>query len=183
MISDEAVAAAEKLIADCFARAFPPEELPGKLEAAIGLGRNSWPLTTIRRLADAFLGVSDRRNLSAAHEFRWLNLAGFCLRPGFGSPGDDFRIEQARRVYAAGLTFPSSVQNEIEWWIFWGRVAGGLNRNQQTDVYQRISSFLLPRGQPARHASTPLCCAKCGARPVRSSYFRSAPKPNSAKPS
>jgi len=29
---------------------------------------------------------------------------------------------------------------------FWGRVAGGLNRNQQADVYQRLSGFLLPRG-------------------------------------
>src|SRR5207302_7812693 len=26
------------------------------------------------------------------------------------------------------------------------RVAGGMNRNQQTDVYQRLSGFLLPRG-------------------------------------
>ena len=146
VISDDAVAAAEKLITDCFARAFPPEELPGKLEQAVGLGRGSWPLATLRRLADVFLSVSDQRNLSAAHEFRWLSLAGFCLRPGFGAPGDDLRIEQARRVYAAGLAFPSAVQNEIEWWIFWGRVAGGLNRNQQTDVYQRISSYLLPRG-------------------------------------
>ena len=146
VISDDAVAAAENLITDCFARAFPPEELPGKLEQAVGLGRGSWPLVTLRRLADVFLSVSDQRNLSAAHEFRWLSLAGFCLRPGFGAPGDDLRIEQARRVYAAGLAFPSAVQNEIEWWIFWGRVAGGLNRNQQTDVYQRISSYLLPRG-------------------------------------
>jgi hypothetical protein len=38
------------------------------------------------------------------------------------------------------------VQCEIDWWIFWGRVAGGLNRNQQTDVYQRLSAYLLPRG-------------------------------------
>jgi len=146
VIGDEAVAAAEKLITDCFARAFPPEELPGKLEQAIGLGRGSWPLSTLRRLADVFLQCGEQRTLSAAHEFRWLSLAGFCLRPGFGAPGDNLRIEQARRVYAAGLAFPSQVQNEIEWWIFWGRVAGGLNRNQQTDVYQRISSFLLPRG-------------------------------------
>ena len=71
---------------------------------------------------------------------------GFCLRPGFGFPGDDFRIEQARRVYAAGLTYGNQVQSEIDWWIFWGRVAGGLNRNQQTDIYQRLSGFLLPRG-------------------------------------
>jgi hypothetical protein len=78
---------------------------------------------------------------------RWLNLAGFCLRPGFGFPGDDFRIEQVRRIYSGGLTYGNQVQCEIDWWIFWGRVAGGMNRNQQTDMYQRISGFLLPRGK------------------------------------
>src|SRR5258706_1140995 len=81
----------------------------------------------------------------AAHEPRWLNLCGFCLRPGFGFPGDAFRIEQARRVYASGITLANQVQSEIEWWIFWGRVAGGLNKNQQTDVFQRLSPTLLPR--------------------------------------
>jgi molecular chaperone DnaK (HSP70) len=123
-----------------------PEELPAKLEQTMGLGRNSWPLSAIRQLADAFLGAADGRKKSPAYEIRWLNLAGFCLRPGFGYPGDDFRIEQARRVYSSGLTYSNQVQAEIDWWIFWGRVAGGLNRNQQTDVYQRLSGFLLPRG-------------------------------------
>jgi hypothetical protein len=92
------------------------------------------------------LELAEGRGRSAAHELRWLSLCGFCLRPGFGYPGDDFRVEQARRVYAAGLRFANQVQNEIEWWIFWGRVAGGLNKNQQTDVFQRISPMLLPRG-------------------------------------
>jgi hypothetical protein len=123
-----------------------PEELPGRLEAALALGRNSWPLAAIRRLGDRMLEAAEGRKRSAAHEARWLNLTGFFLRPGFGFPGDDLRLEQARRIYAFGLQFPSSVENETQWWIFWGRVAGGLNRNQQTDVYQRISSFLLPRG-------------------------------------
>jgi hypothetical protein len=59
-------------------------------------------------------------------------------------------MEQARRVYAQGLTFPGQTQNQVEWWIFWGRVAGGLNRNQQTDIYQRLSPYLLPRGKPQR---------------------------------
>ena len=72
--------------------------------------------------------------------------AGFCLRPGFGFPGDDFRIEQARRIYSAGIQYGNQVQCEIDWWIFWGRLAGGLNRNQQNDIYQRLSGFLLPRG-------------------------------------
>jgi molecular chaperone DnaK (HSP70) len=123
-----------------------PEEVPAKLEQAMGLGKNSWPLSAIRQIADAFLANADGRKKSPAYEIRWLNLCGFCLRPGFGYPGDDFRIEQARRVYAAGLTYGNQAQCEIDWWIFWGRVAGGLNRNQQTDIYQRLSGNLLPRG-------------------------------------
>jgi hypothetical protein len=124
----------------------PPQELPAKLEQTLALGRNSWPLSAIRRLADRMVALADARKKSAPLEMRWLNLCGFCLRPGFGFPGDDFRIEQVRRVYASGLTFPNQVQNEIDWWIFWGRVAGGLNKNQQYDMFQRLSGNLLARG-------------------------------------
>jgi len=145
VISDEAMATAEALLPQTFAGDLEPEQLPAKLEQAFGLGRNSWPVSAIRKLADGMLELSEARKRSAAHEFRWLNLCGFCLRPGFGFPGDDFRIEQARRVYAGGLQFANQIQNEIEWWIFWGRVAGGLNKNQQTDLFQRLSPVLLPR--------------------------------------
>jgi hypothetical protein len=146
VISDEALANALALTPAAFSSdAIAPEELPAKLEQTLGLGRNSWPLSAIRKLGDAMIDLAEGRKRSAAHELRWLNLCGFCLRPGFGFPGDDYRIEQARRVYASGLQFPNQVQNEIEWWIFWGRVAGGLNKNQQTDVFQRLSPTLLPR--------------------------------------
>jgi hypothetical protein len=147
VISEEALRSAEILIPHAFySGEMPPEQLPARLEQTLGLGRNSWPVSTIRALADRMLELADGRSKSAAHELRWLNLCGFCLRPGFGFPGDDFRIEQARRVYASGLQFANQMQNEIEWWIFWGRVAGGLNKNQQTDVFQRLSPALLPRG-------------------------------------
>lgn len=106
------------------------EELPAKLEQTMGLGKNSWPLAAIRQMADAFLAAADGRKKSPAFEMRWLNLAGFCLRPGFGYPGDDFRIEQTRRIYASGLTYGNPVQCEI--------------------VYQRISGFLLPRASRSR---------------------------------
>jgi hypothetical protein len=146
VISDEALAAAEALIPSAFGEGtMEPEQLPARLEQTLGLGRNSWPVGAIRKLADRMLELADQRKRSAAHEARWLNLCGFCLRPGFGFPGDEFRIEQARRVYAEGLQFANQVQNEVEWWIFWGRVAGGLNRNQQTDLFQRLSPTLLPR--------------------------------------
>jgi molecular chaperone DnaK (HSP70) len=146
VISDEALTSAEALLPATFVDdTLEPEQLPARLEQTLGLGRNSWPVSAIRKLADQMLELSEGRKRSAAHEARWLNMCGFCLRPGFGFPGDDYRIEQARRIYAHGLQFANSVQNEIEWWIFWGRVAGGLNRNQQTDVFQRLSPTLLPR--------------------------------------
>jgi molecular chaperone DnaK (HSP70) len=149
VISAEAQAAAEELIEGVFGKpgtGLPPEQLPGRLEAALGLGRLSWPLPAIRALADKLLQLADGRRKNAPHEARWLNLTGFCLRPGFGFHGDDFRIEQARRIYAGGITFGNQIQCEIDWWIFCGRIAGGLNRNQQADIFQRLSPILLPRG-------------------------------------
>jgi hypothetical protein len=150
VVSEEALKNSLELIASVFSTdaksPIPPEELPAKLEQTMGLGRNSWPLAAIRQMADAFLNAIGGRKKSPAFEIRWLNLGGFCLRPGFGYPGDDFRIEQVRRIYQGGITYGNQVQCEIDWWIFWGRVAGGMNRNQQADVYQRLSSFLLPRG-------------------------------------
>ena len=148
VISAEAQAAAEALIEHVFGKerdGIPPEQLPSRLEQSLGLGRMSWPLPTIRAFADKLLALSDGRRKNAPHEARWLNLTGFCLRPGFGFPGDDYRIEQARRIYAGGLTFGNQVQCEIDWWIFCGRIAGGLNRNQQGDIFQRLSPVLLPK--------------------------------------
>jgi molecular chaperone DnaK (HSP70) len=147
VVSDEAVAQAEALLDAAFrAGTLTPEELPAKLEQTLALGRNSWPLSAIRKLSDRLLELEGCRRKSPALEMRWLNLTGFMLRPGFGFPGDDFRIEQARRIYAGGILFANQVQNEIDWWIFWGRVAGGLNKNQQVDIFQRLSPILLPRG-------------------------------------
>ena len=151
LISAEAASQAEQFIRDTFEHGtLPPEGLPGRLEQALALGRNSWPLETIRRLGDLLLELNEGRRRSPAHEVRWLNLCGLCLRPGFGYPGDDYRIERARRVWAQGLQFASKVECETQWWIFWGRVAGGLNRSQQADVFQRLSFALLPRGKAPR---------------------------------
>ncbi len=149
IVSEAALKEGTSLIRAVFSpsgSAVTPEELPAKLEQMLALGRNSWPVNAAREFADAFLASVDGRKKSANYEVRWLNLGGFCLRPGFGYTGDEYRIEQARRIYASGLQFGNQAQNEIDWWIFWGRVAGGLNRNQQVDIFQRLSPILLPRG-------------------------------------
>ncbi len=148
VITPETQAAAEAAIEQVFGKpggTLSPEQLPARLEHLLGLGRLSWPLPAVRGFADKLLALADGRRANAPHEVRWLSLTGFCLRPGFGFPGDEFRIEQARRVYASGITFGNQIQCEIDWWIFCGRIAGGLNRNQQGDIFQRLSPTLLPR--------------------------------------
>lgn len=146
VVSQEAADAAIALLRAAFVNGeIAPEELPARLEAALGLGRNSWPVDVARKLADTFIELIEQRKRSAAYEVRWLNLGGFCMRPGFGYVGDEFRIEQIRRIFAAGPQFANQTQNEIDWWIFWGRLAGGLNRNQQTDIMQRLLPMLMPK--------------------------------------
>lgn len=146
VVSQEASDQAVELVRAAFSRGeAAPVELPAKLETVLGLGRNSWPVEVARRLADVFIEQIENRKRSAAYEVRWLNLGGFCLRPGFGYVGDEYRIEQVRRIYASGPHFANQVQNEIDWWIFWGRVAGGLNRNQQSDIVQRLLPSILPK--------------------------------------
>ena len=159
VINDEALARALDVVRSGLSAdppPFPPEEFPARLEQALGLGKMSWPLSAIRKLADALLELAEGRKRSGAWEARWLNLCGLCLRPGFGYPGDDWRIEQIRRIYAAGIQFPNHVQCEIEWWIFWGRVAGGLNRNQQIDLYHHLAPVLLPASKKRRRVNTSL---------------------------
>ena len=157
-VTEEALAQACALVRSCFGSdaSVLPEELPQKLEQTLSLGRNSWPLSAIRKLADLALDCAEGRKKSAAHEVRWLNLTGLCLRPGFGAAGDELRIEQARRIFSGGLVFGNQTQNEIEWWIFSGRIGGGLNRNQQQDLYQRLSSALIPKGAKSKRLNTSL---------------------------
>jgi hypothetical protein len=41
-----------------------------------------------------------------------------------------------------GLAFARQIQNRAEWWVFWQRVAGGLNMGQQQQIYQQARPYL-----------------------------------------
>lgn len=145
VISEEALAEAERLIRAVFGGprdaveddTVTPQNLVNKIEAVFGYGKDAWPMIAIRRLCDTLAQVSDGRKKGPRQEARWLNLFGFCLRPGFGAPADDWRISQARKIYMAGLTFPRELQCQVEWLVLWRRVAGGLNANQQNELFHR----------------------------------------------
>jgi molecular chaperone DnaK (HSP70) len=119
-----------------------PEAITSRIESALGYGKDSWPMATIRRLCDVLVEVAEGRKRGPRYEGRWLNIFGFCLRPGFGSVMDEWRITQAWHIYLAGLVFPRDIQCLIEWLVLWRRVAGGLNAGQQKELYQRNSALL-----------------------------------------
>lgn len=160
VVPDEAVTTAVQLIRQAFgksrdeiaARQNTPESLVSRMEAALGYCKDAWPMAVIRKLCDRIQEVADGRKKSARFEARWLNLYGFCLRPGFGAAVDDWRMTQARKVYFQGLVFPKDIQCQVEWLVLWRRVAGGLTAGQQLELYQRSLSILAIGGtNPSRH--------------------------------
>ncbi|PHV35353.1 molecular chaperone DnaK [Janthinobacterium sp. BJB312] len=105
-------------------------QLRQHLERGLG-GRESWDTPLLRQLFDALLLRTRGRRRSAEHERVWLNLAGYCLRPGYGDALDPWRIEQLWAMFDAGVQHHKDNQVCAEWWTLWRRVTGGLNTEQQ----------------------------------------------------
>ena len=116
------------------------------IETTLDQKKGRWPLSFLRRMADALIERSEARKFSPAHEVRWLNLTGFCIRPGFGDVFDEERVRKLWKIYLGGVIFPKSRQNTVEWWIFCRRIAGGLTAGQQRQFFQDISSVLVSGG-------------------------------------
>ena len=146
VIPDEAIARAAGLLRGVFGDApnggVTAQALVGELENALGHNKQAWPLEAIRRLADLLLELAPGRTRSVAHEIRWLNLTGFCIRPGFGSAADDWRISELRKVYSAGLANPKDIQCQVEWLVLWQRTSAGFTAGQQRELAQRVSGQL-----------------------------------------
>lgn len=109
------------------------KQLRGQLEHLLG-SRESWTTPLLRRLFDALIERAKGRRRSSEHERAWLNLSGYCLRPGFGHPLDEWRIEQLWAMFEAGAQHHKDSQVCAEWWTLWRRVAGGLSVEAQLRV-------------------------------------------------
>jgi molecular chaperone DnaK (HSP70) len=120
------------------------------LEAMLDARRDDWPVTTSRALFDALLEVAAERKKSADHEQRWLGLAGFLLRPGTGAPLDAWRARVMWGVFNENLAHPRSEPGKLAWWITWRRIAGGLAKGQQDQIYDRLAKLLLPNPLQAK---------------------------------
>ncbi|CAA0096646.1 Chaperone protein DnaK [BD1-7 clade bacterium] len=104
--------------------------------------RDSWEIPVLRTLFDQFLTNEKRRRRSAAHERVWFTLAGYALRPGFGYPADEWRIEKIWPYYKQGLQFAQETQLWSAWWMFWARAAGGLSDEQQQQIFNDVRQYI-----------------------------------------
>ena len=159
-IDDADIEQAQARIRSTFVdRNAPPEHTPAalrsSLEQILGLARDKWPTRTIRRLAQTLLECQAGRARSPEHETRWLNLLGFCLRPGYGDIGDEVQIGQLWKLYLQGLQFPKEPQNRSEWWVLWRRIAGGLSNGRQQHMFAQVWPYL-EGGKPGKQKPNPM---------------------------
>lgn len=127
---------------------FGPKEVKrmrAQLEQLLGT-RERWDGALLRELFGAFWERARRRRRSADHERLWLNLAGYCVRPGFGYPLDDWRVAQLWSLYEQGIQYVNESQIWSEWWTLWRRAAGGLDESAQLRLLDDMAFYLQPPG-------------------------------------
>ena len=117
--------------------------LRADLERILG-ARETWNTPLLRELFGALLAGVKRRRRSADHERVWFNLAGYCLRPGFGYPLDDWRVNELFALFNEGVQFAPEAQVWSEYWTMWRRIAGGLPQQGQMKVLDAIEFYLAP---------------------------------------
>ena len=96
-----------------------------------------------RKLWDILITFAEQRNRSENHEERWLHLIGFCLRPGTGFPGDDWRIKKLLPLLQNRVHHSRNIQNWMEYWILWRRISASLRGDQQINVLKLFAEHLL----------------------------------------
>ncbi|MFO0591966.1 MAG: Hsp70 family protein [Polyangiaceae bacterium] len=119
------------------------KDLVRELEKILG-ERAGWTMEVARALFDALITSPQSRKRSADHERQFWLLAGYCLRPGFGDPGDGARAAILAPLFAERLTFQGETRLWQQFWIAWRRVAGGLDEASQLAIRDAIDPYLAP---------------------------------------
>ncbi|KRB67844.1 Hsp70 family protein [Noviherbaspirillum sp. Root189] len=142
---DQALAALDRIFGSRAQKVEAREvrQLRAQLEKLIG-NREQWTMPLLRKLFDELWQRARGRRRSAQHEKAWFNLIGFCLRPGFGYPLDDWRVKQLWSLYEAGAQYGTDNQVAAEWWTMWRRVAGGLEKEAQLRLLDSFAFNVQP---------------------------------------
>ena len=178
VIGDEVVQRALSLIRESF-DSLRPEELPGRLEGTLGLGKNSWPLSTIRTLADALLELADHRRRTPAWKPAGLTSPVSASVPASAFPAT---TSASSRPAASGPrdscspTRSNARSTGASSGDAYRAVSTATSRSTSTSAWLPASS---PRSGPA---STSTSGARCGAPPLASNYYPLTPRPTWATP-
>ncbi len=116
------------------------------LEQILNQERHSWGVTLMRSLWPALYAGIGRRARSLAHEITWLYLAGFLLRPGYGSELDQWRMSELARCLDVGVVHRHDKRPQSNWWMMWRRTAGGLSAEQQERLFEAAMRELKKSG-------------------------------------
>ncbi len=132
-----------------------PPALMKELEKAVGLARDEWPLPILRGVWDKLREWEEKRWLSDQHHARWLNAAGYCLRPGYGMTLDDWRMQESSAlVQEDDLTRDDTPDPQAEWFLYWRRTSGGLNAGRQSAL-ARFAAQLIEAFPPDQSKRAP----------------------------
>ncbi|MCC9643486.1 hsp70 family protein [Rhodopirellula sp. JC740] len=143
IVDEETLDECRQLIQRVFVeKSLKPSLLVKRLQTTVGSSRDQWPPSFLRQLWEALMDVQDQRRQSPSHESRWLNLAGFALRPGYGVAVDDWRTSQTWRMIHGKIAHADQ-QVRAESYVLWRRIAGGMTSGQQVQLATTLGKWLL----------------------------------------
>ncbi|MBC2606412.1 hsp70 family protein [Pelagicoccus albus] len=121
-----------------------------ELESSLALPKPDWNLPLCRALIDGLLakGVVPVENNSALEA--WFQLAGYLMRPGFGTPRDRRRLDLFFELLGDPAAQPRRV--EVQQLIFLRRVCFGLSEEEQASLFDKHFELLIgsPKSEPER---------------------------------
>jgi molecular chaperone DnaK (HSP70) len=125
------------------------KDLVRELERLLG-ERGTWTTPITRALFDAVWSGHRARRRSPDHERQFWQLAGYCLRPGFGDPLDPLRVASLAKLAQEKLAFPDQVRAWQQFWFAWRRIAAGLDESAQVALRDMVDPFLAPPEKKAK---------------------------------
>jgi molecular chaperone DnaK (HSP70) len=145
MVDEAHLNTAREVLGAAFSEGQRLSQAMGDIESVLGMVRAEWGAQMLRAFADHLLELCDSRGKTSRHEARWLNMMGFLMRPGWGVPGDEWRMRELWKLWHSGPLAPRDAQVAAEWWVFWRRVAGGLRTGHQQQLASGLMRDLIPK--------------------------------------